>query len=415
MAAINFKREWFTPKDEDGNLSLSTQESRIKEAIEALNPGDWIELEDGSKCTSANEIRNALKDQSMGKANIVTCPLCGALGQAGKSCAFCDATIPEPNNQTKSKVYAVSRIPKQTISPEEFANKISKFQSVESWYDDMAKVSIGELSGVINRNGDFIVPLRYRSLAIDAEGLLIFGERGYNDIYDTENNIIYKGVIDQLSDMEEPDFCYVLSGDSGTGLQVRRGLEGQLIISYRFKNSSGLDDRSAIYDINSKQIIFKGFEVDLLEAYSCYISSHSIGDGGYKIVSKEGLVKTLTEKYLRGFYLHARNTKDNHRMKDKYKVDESLLEISIYKMEPGEFGLPKEPKSRIKVKPPEDLFAAINSAVELYKKENGVVETGTRTVSNKPNVGCMVALLPLLALGTGATFGIIELIKRIFL
>lgn len=60
MAAIIFNREWFSPKAEDGNLSLATRESRIREAVGSLNLGDWIELEDGTKCTTTEEINNAL-------------------------------------------------------------------------------------------------------------------------------------------------------------------------------------------------------------------------------------------------------------------------------------------------------------------------------------------------------------------
>jgi len=60
MAAHLFNREWFSPKAEDGNLLLATRELRIKEAINGLNPGDWIQFEDGTKCETADEIKKAL-------------------------------------------------------------------------------------------------------------------------------------------------------------------------------------------------------------------------------------------------------------------------------------------------------------------------------------------------------------------
>lgn len=60
MAAIHCKRDDFIPKEEDGNIFLSTQEKRIKEAIASLNPGDWIVLEDGTRCTTVEELRAAL-------------------------------------------------------------------------------------------------------------------------------------------------------------------------------------------------------------------------------------------------------------------------------------------------------------------------------------------------------------------
>lgn len=62
MAAIKFNREWFSPKGEDGNLSLATRESRIHEAIASLKPGDWIELEDGTRCTTSKELRAAINN-----------------------------------------------------------------------------------------------------------------------------------------------------------------------------------------------------------------------------------------------------------------------------------------------------------------------------------------------------------------
>ena len=62
MAAIKFNREWFSPKGEDGNLSLATRESRIHEAIASLKPGDWIELEDGTRCTTSEELRAAINN-----------------------------------------------------------------------------------------------------------------------------------------------------------------------------------------------------------------------------------------------------------------------------------------------------------------------------------------------------------------
>ena len=63
MAAIIFNREWFSPKAEDGNLSLATRESRIREAVASMNPGDWIELEDGTRCTTSEELRAAINNR----------------------------------------------------------------------------------------------------------------------------------------------------------------------------------------------------------------------------------------------------------------------------------------------------------------------------------------------------------------
>ena len=63
MTAIKLSREWFSPKAEDGNLSLATRESRIREAVASMNPGDRIELEDGTRCTTSEELREAINNR----------------------------------------------------------------------------------------------------------------------------------------------------------------------------------------------------------------------------------------------------------------------------------------------------------------------------------------------------------------
>lgn len=60
MPAINITREWFVPQENDGNLDFANIEDRIAQAILALGPGDWIELEDGTPCHTEEDLRNAL-------------------------------------------------------------------------------------------------------------------------------------------------------------------------------------------------------------------------------------------------------------------------------------------------------------------------------------------------------------------
>ena len=61
MAVFNFTKSFFFPKDEDGNISLSTVQQRIEQALLNLKtPEDYIELEDGTKCFSKNELEKAL-------------------------------------------------------------------------------------------------------------------------------------------------------------------------------------------------------------------------------------------------------------------------------------------------------------------------------------------------------------------
>lgn len=61
MPAIYFSKDYFCPKTEDGNLSLATKDSRIREALKSLHPDDWIE--DGTRCTNEKELRDALRSE----------------------------------------------------------------------------------------------------------------------------------------------------------------------------------------------------------------------------------------------------------------------------------------------------------------------------------------------------------------
>ncbi len=103
MAAIHFNRDYFFPKLEDGNLSLSTQELRIKEAVSTLNPGDWIQLEDGTRCTTKEELKRALNLSDSNntpkyfngypQVHTIICPNCGANAKNTSNCEYCGSYL----------------------------------------------------------------------------------------------------------------------------------------------------------------------------------------------------------------------------------------------------------------------------------------------------------------------------------
>lgn len=68
MAAYNFTKSFFFPKDEDGSISLSTIQQRIEQAmLNIKSPEDYIELEDGTKCFTKNELEKALLSEKSDK------------------------------------------------------------------------------------------------------------------------------------------------------------------------------------------------------------------------------------------------------------------------------------------------------------------------------------------------------------
>lgn len=94
----------------------------------------------------------------------IACPQCGALGEVGTDCEFCGGHIDVKDDS----VVCGELIPQhRTISPMDFAKKISIFHNVGNFDGDVAYARIGNLYGVINLNGDLVLPLEYRDIEID--------------------------------------------------------------------------------------------------------------------------------------------------------------------------------------------------------------------------------------------------------
>ena len=97
---IKIERDWFFPKSMDGNLSLSTQEERINQALASMQPGDWLEV-DGIRCCSRNEILAAIGapgiQSPVGNPNPqaapIVCPNCGANTTNRKNCEYCGSML----------------------------------------------------------------------------------------------------------------------------------------------------------------------------------------------------------------------------------------------------------------------------------------------------------------------------------
>ena len=96
---------------------------------------------------------------------IVPCPTCGALGEEGTECQFCGMLI-QPSESVNKKLQ--SRIVKTiSVSSDVFTERISKYHSVGGFVSPgVSIVRIGSLFGMINRNGDIIVPLLYSQIEI---------------------------------------------------------------------------------------------------------------------------------------------------------------------------------------------------------------------------------------------------------
>lgn len=99
------------------------------------------------------------------------CPTCGAVSVAGEPCEYCGTPIVVKED---TATYEERIVPKRTIHPVAFAQKVSVFKEVGEYICNCAVVSMGGLKGLINLNGDFIFPLEYGEIKIYPCGIVYF-------------------------------------------------------------------------------------------------------------------------------------------------------------------------------------------------------------------------------------------------
>lgn len=100
------------------------------------------------------------------------CPNCGALGVVNEKCEFCGTPIP---GDDLGQAYDARIVLNRTVSATKFAEKISIYKWVGD-FDPVSKcanVSIGEIHGIINFNGDIVLPLEYSFICIYHEWAIL--------------------------------------------------------------------------------------------------------------------------------------------------------------------------------------------------------------------------------------------------
>ena len=110
----------------------------------------------------------------------IICPNCGAQNHHYGTCDYCGTTIRKPKTTTTKK----------QNDAESFAQKIAKYQKVEPFEGGVAVVSIGELHGAINEQGDIVVPLSSSDIENNDGRLLIKSVRDTDKVLDAHGNIL---------------------------------------------------------------------------------------------------------------------------------------------------------------------------------------------------------------------------------
>lgn len=303
----------------------------------------------------------------MDNAFIVSCPLCGVLGKAGEPCEFCGATIVMRNDVT---TYEERIISKRTISSMAFAQKVSVFKTVGEFIYNCSVVRMGSLCGLINLNGDFIFPLEYGNIVVFPEGYAYLRKNSEEIIFDLTK---WKPLDLELSGRGAPDCLY------------RSVLDGNyyITLNWDWYEDDGHHQINIVcfFDLNDQVVLWSRY----------------------------------TKKCNTGFISHHDDTYVDIRTRKKYslpfnKYDEHLISPDTDSQGNVVVALDWWRKDYYCVvnTEVEDIQAEINRACEEL-----ILKYKASTQPEKKRVGCVIAFLPFLTLGTGAFIGVLELIKLV--
>lgn len=110
------------------------------------------------------------------------CSACGAVGEVGEKCQFCGTTIELKEGVIPSNARVVRY---RTVTPQQYADKISIYHKVETEDNTVIKVSIGDQYGLVNLNGDLIYPLGSKEILSVLGNIIVFGYEYEDTIFGT--------------------------------------------------------------------------------------------------------------------------------------------------------------------------------------------------------------------------------------
>lgn len=131
------------------------------------------------------------------------CPACGAVGEVGSVCQFCGTTVILKEGATFSDTRIIAQ---RTITPQQYAERISIYHNVEGLCDGVSKVSIGEQEGIVNLNGDLVYPLGNERISKGfKDGVVKIGKKYLNlETFEyVEDPYLNKTVLEKIEKISE--------------------------------------------------------------------------------------------------------------------------------------------------------------------------------------------------------------------
>ena len=324
------------------------------------------------------------------------CPACGAVGEVGSNCQFCGTTIILKEGAT----FSDARIIKQrTITPQQYAEKISIYHNIEGLCDGVSKVSIGEQEGIVNLNGDLIYPLGNERVSNGfQDGIVRIGKKFLNleSFEYVEDPYLNQTLLEKIKKLSE-----VIINNPQTDAKIWIGW-GALDVGYE-RIGFIICNAYTIYNPHNNPDYQPDFEPGLMlstnfEAYSdtlsnmyektkCYNSFTSCEDfKSFKTIN-EYVDGAVTPPIGRDYYILFGNDAENC-CRTTLKVLNQMY--GIY---------------------PDDILNDIEC--EITDEKPPVQSFSNPSSTPSSNSGCAGMLALMLGIGGASVYGIVELISRL--
>ena len=169
------------------------------------------------------------------------CPACGAVGEVNSTCLFCGTTILLKEGATTSDARVVEH---RTVTPQQYAEKISIYHNIESLGEKISKVAIGQQEGIINLNGDLIYPLGNDHITKERnEGFVKIGNKILNleNFELTDDPYLNKTVLEKISTLSraimnnpetEAGIAFGIDEDSCSALAIINSCDYETLGTY---------------------------------------------------------------------------------------------------------------------------------------------------------------------------------------
>lgn len=245
------------------------------------------------------------------------CPACGALGEVNSTCQFCGTTIILKEGAITSDTRLVES---RTVTAIEYANKISIYHDVEQITPLALSVSIGKQFGLINLNGDLVLPLGERKIKdVWADTVVYDHDRGYYHL----KNGDYANRLGMVKENNQPQRMHRVDVMNGwKTINTYISIDGNTY-SYDYAESIQINREYS----NEFYLLHNNTECALWIPYDEYIDTDS------------SINKEIREKSLKGDPTAPICILKGIQKEYKIKKDKDKLQIVLYTLENKEISL----------------------------------------------------------------------------